>query len=59
MTSLKGKNLLPVGANSFFLRVVPILNRSAVEENSCLFQWYPIDARSCLVSPKKQIKPSH
>ena len=37
-TAHKGTNSLPLGANSFLFREVPILKKDAIEENHSLIQ---------------------
>ena len=43
---LKGKNLLPLGANSFTFKEVPILKMGAIQKNHCLIQLSPFDERN-------------
>ena len=46
-TPLKGKNSLPLGANSFLLKRSSNLKRDIIVENQCLIQWSPFDICNC------------
>ena len=42
----KRKEVIPSGSKFFLLRDVPIFKKHAIDENRCLIQYSPFDARN-------------